>query len=266
MISCGLVFTSTSTPTTPSVGVSHGRINIHKATLAISSPPVPMHAEQLVITSDGLLRQQQISNPGAAVLAAPLVRGCSYNAMANRRKDCHSTSRQRQCTIAKAAQKSSAAPVQESSLLFQLDSLRFENAGLDLRSLCHKSLRDNLQEKPSSSLVNEHHEVISLAVLDFFEQVEKALGSTIKLPSVPPVQDLVTLVQLPVVFLKARSLHTLWCKPSLSLLLFAPLQLICGHCRNSSILHSRPDSCRRGYLLYCCIMCPIATHWSDTRR
>lgn len=166
--SCPLMC-STPTSTAPSVCVSHGRISIHKVTLASSSSPVLMHAKRLVITSDGSLRQQQRCNSGATVLAAPFIRGSRHNAMAGRRGDCgYSTFRQHQCTTVKAAQKSGAAPVQEISLLFQLDSLRFEGPDLDLRSLFHKSLRDSLQEKPSRSIANEHHEVVSLAVLDFF--------------------------------------------------------------------------------------------------
>ncbi len=261
---------STQTSTAPSVCVSHGRISIHKVTLASSSSPVLMHAKRLVITSDGSLRQQQRCNSGATVLAAPFIRGSRHNAMAGRSGDCgYSTFRQHQCTTVKAAQKSGAAPVQETSLLFQLDSLRFEGPDLDLRSLFHKSLRDSLQEKPSRSIANEHHEVVSLAVLDFFDQVEKELNRTIKLavPLVLPVQDLVTLVQLPVVFLKVRSLHTFeFAVFQQAILLFAPLQLICCYCRNSSILHSRPNSCRRGYFPNCCFMCPIATQWSNTQR
>ncbi|KAL0055726.1 hypothetical protein WJX82_003798 [Trebouxia sp. C0006] len=90
-------------------------------------------------------------------------------------------------------------------MLCQLENLRFEGPKFDLRSLYHKSLRDSLQEKPSRSFANEQ-ELVSLAVLDLFDQVEKEAFRTVDLadPSVHSVQDLETLVQLPLVFLKEK--------------------------------------------------------------
>ncbi|DBA99189.1 TPA: hypothetical protein ACH3X3_011810 [Trebouxia sp. C0006] len=174
--------------------------------MASTLPPVLMPAKRLVITSDGSLRQQQRCNSGATALTAPFIRGSRSNAMAGRRGDCgHTASRQYQCTVAKAAQTSGAAPVQEISMLCQLENLRFEGPKFDLRSLYHKSLRDSLQEKPSRSFANEQ-ELVSLAVLDLFDQVEKEAFRTVDLadPSVHSVQDLETLVQLPLVFLKVH--------------------------------------------------------------
>ena len=201
------------TSTAPSVGVSHGRISIHKVRLASSSSPVLMQAKRLVITSDSSLRQQQRCNSDATALAAPFIRGSSHNDPHSqryaRRRDCgYSTSRQHQCTTVKAAQKFGAAPLQEISLLLQLDGLRFEGSDLDLRALYQKSLRDRLQEKPSRSVANDHYEVVSLAVLDFFDQVDKKLGLTIHYanPSVRSGRDLVNMLQLLMLFLPVRSL------------------------------------------------------------
>ncbi len=220
-----------------------------------------MHAKRLVITSDGSLRQQQRCNSGATALTAPCIRGFRSNAMSDRRGDCgHSASRQHKCTIARAAQKSGAAPVQEISLLFQLENLRFEGLKVDLRSLYHKSLRDSLQEKPARSFANEQHELVSLAVLDFLTQVEEEVFRTVDFddPSVHSVHDLMTLVQLPRVFLKVRSLLALETTVSQqAILFFAPLQLFCCHCRKSSILHPGPDSCRHGYFPSCCFTWPM---------
>ena len=134
-----------------------------------------MHAKRLVITSDGSLRQQQWCNSGAKALAVPFIRASRHSAMAAHRRDCgYSTFRQQQCTIVKAAQKSGAAPVQEIGLPFQLDGLRFEGSDLDLRALYHKSLRDSLREKHSRSIANEQHEVASLAVLHYFDQIKRS--------------------------------------------------------------------------------------------
>jgi len=143
-------------------------------------------------------------------------------------------------------------------MLCQLENLRFEGPNFDLRSLYHKSLRDSLQEKPSRSFANEQ-ELVSLAVLDFFDQVEKEVFRTVDLadPSVHSVQDLETLVQLPLVFLKVRSLLTFETTAfQQAILLYVPLQLICCHCRKSSNLHSIPESCRHGYFPNCCFTWP----------
>ena len=207
--------------------------------MASTLPPVLMPAKRLVITSDGSLRQQQRCNSGATALTAPFIRGSRSNAMAGRRGDCgHTASRQYQCTVAKAAQTSGAAPVQEISMLCQLENLRFEGPKFDLRSLYHKSLRDSLQEKPSRSFANEQ-ELVSLAVLDFFDQVEKEVFRTVDLadPSVHSVQDLETLVQLPLVFLKVRSLLTL------KLLLFSKPSCYMFRCSLSAVTAGKAATC-----------------------